>query len=275
MALNCAVLHPDRIEEELFGSELSGTVRKGVLDKAQKGTLLLDQIADMPLETQGKIVRVLQEQRFLRVGGGTPVEMDVRVIATTSADLQTAVRNGSFREDLYYRLNVVPVHIPPLRERTQDIAELALYFSRSGPEPVRFSKQALAALKMYPWPGNVRQLKNAVEWMMIMRTSDPDQEITATDLPPEIRGESESALNTDRETEDYMSLSLREAREAFERTYLLQQMKRFDGSVSETAKFVGMERSALHRKLKSLDIYGTDKPSSGQDDDRPVVAKRA
>lgn len=264
LALNCAILHPERIEEELFGSEKDGIVRQGVLERAHGGTLLLDEVSDMPLETQGKIVRLLQDQNFVRLGGSKAVPFDVRVMASTSRDLPDEIRNGNFREDLYYRLNVVPLDIAPLRERPQDIASLIDHFAQhysdqSGqPVPV-FSAEALAALKAYRWPGNIRQLRNVVEWVVIMKGGQ-NGAVTPDQLPPEITGRlKREGQDETASSDDFMSLSLREARESFERQYLLSQVARFSGNISETAKFVGMERSALHRKLKTLDISSAEK----------------
>ena len=262
VSLNCAVLHPERIEEELFGKESSGVVHPGVLEQANGGTLLLDEVADMPLETQGKILHALQSQKFTRVNGTHPISADVRIIASTSRHLPDEIEQGSFRQDLYYRLNVVPITLPALRDRAGDIPELVGYFSKqysrqSGQPACVFSPGAMLTLKSYPWPGNVRQLKNAIEWVMIMRGGD-EGEISREQLPPDIIGPSGEPLNALPQM-DFLSLSLREAREAFERDYLARQVSRFSGNISETAKFVGMERSALHRKLKSLEISAHDK----------------
>lgn len=269
LALNCAILHPERIEEELFGSEKDGIVRQGVLERANGGTLLLDEVSDMPLETQGKIVRLLQDQSFVRIGGSKVVPFDVRVMASTSRTLPDEIRDGNFREDLYYRLNVVPLDIVPLRDRPQDVASLIDHFARlysdqSGQPAPTFSAEALAALKTYRWPGNIRQLRNVVEWVVIMKGGQAG-DVTPDQLPPEITGRLKREGQDDSTApDDFMSLSLRDARESFERQYLLSQVARFGGNISETAKFVGMERSALHRKLKTLDI------SSGEKQDEPA-----
>lgn len=264
MALNCAILHPERIEEELFGTEKDGIIRQGVLERAHGGTLLLDEVSDMPLETQGKIVRLLQDQSFVRLGGHSAVPFDVRVMASTSRDLPEEIRNGNFREDLYYRLNVVPLDIAPLRDRPQDIAALIdhfakLYSDQSGQPAPSFSPEALTALKTYRWPGNIRQLRNVVEWVVIMNAGQGGA-VGPDNLPPEITGRlKREGQEEGASPEDFMSLSLRDARESFERQYLLSQVARFGGNISETAKFVGMERSALHRKLKTLDISASEK----------------
>lgn len=260
LALNCAILHPDRIEEELFGIEDSKGVQAGFLERADGGTLLLDEVADMPLETQGKIVRVLQEQKFTRLKGHEPVQVDVRVIASTSRNLQEAISSGSFREDLYYRLNVVPIHVPLLKQRKEDIPALANHFikiySHQSGQPARaIDSSAIIALQDYDWPGNVRQLRNVIEWVMIMGAGDKDP-IERKHLPPEITGDSPLSQGRGAVLQDYLLYPLREAREAFEKDYLERQIDRFGGNISKTAAFVGMERSALHRKLKTLDIHG-------------------
>ena len=267
IVVNCANMDPDRVEMELFGVEQPhegelGNRRVGMFEAAHNGTLLLDAVNDMPLGTQGKIVRVLQEQTFERIGGATLVEVDVRVVASTSADLSVAIGEGTFREDLFYRLNVVPIVVPALRERRDDIALLAPHFmaraSESvGQQPRILAEDAIAALQAYDWPGNVRQLRNVVEWLMIMAPGDTGDPIRPDMLPAEIVTENPSASRGDG-GRSFMALPLREAREVFEREYLAAQVARFGGNISRTAAFVGMERSALHRKLKSLGIQGDD-----------------
>lgn len=262
--LNCATLAPERLEIELFGAEPrdntngDGTRSIGMLEQAHKGTLFLDEVADMPKETQGKIVRVLQEQRFRRVGGENEISVDVRVIASTNRDLQQEISTGRFREDLYYRLNVVPISVPALSERRDDIPLLSRYFiersARASGMPVRsLADDALAALQGYDWPGNVRQLRNVIDWLLIMAPGSASEPVRADMLPPEISSAAPVSMNFDRGVE-IMGMPLREARELFEREYLLAQVNRFGGNISRTASFVGMERSALHRKLKSLGV---------------------
>ncbi|MFD1624250.1 sigma-54-dependent transcriptional regulator [Azospirillum griseum] len=266
VGLNCATMRPERLEMELFGTEsgVDGHGRKiGTFEQAHGGTLLLDEVADMPLETQGKIVRALQEQVFERVGGGHRVEVDVRVIATSNRDLQAEIEQGRFRQDLFYRLSVVPIRVPSLTERREDIPHLARHFMQRSAEaaglPVReFGEDAMAALQAYDWPGNVRQLRNVVDWLLIMAQGDPKEPIRADTLPPEIGAITPTVLKWDKGGE-IMGLPLREAREVFEREYLLAQVTRFGGNISRTASFVGMERSALHRKLKSLGVHGSEK----------------
>ncbi|WP_044564408.1 sigma-54 dependent transcriptional regulator [Azospirillum sp. B4] len=266
VALNCATMRPDRLEVELFGTEhpIDGAGRKvGTFEQAHGGTLFLDEVADMPLETQGKIVRVLQEQTFERVGGSTRVEVDVRVIASTNHDLAAEIEAGQFRQDLYYRLAVVPLKVPSLRERREDIPLLARYFLQrsaiaSGLPQRILGEDAMAALQAYEWPGNVRQLRNVMDWLLIMVPGDPDEPIRADMLPPEIGSITPTVLRWEKGGE-IMSLPLRDAREVFEREYLLAQVTRFGGNISRTASFVGMERSALHRKLKSLGVHGNER----------------
>ncbi len=267
IALNCATLNPARIEEELFGVEPQGDLprRAGTLERAHGGTLLLDEVADMPLETQGKIVRALQEQGFERVGGATRVKVDVRVIATTNRDLQAEITAGRFREDLFYRLSVVPLRMPALRERREDVPALARHFlarsvETSGLPPRGLAEDTIAALQTYEWPGNIRQLRNLIDWLLIMVPGEPGQPIRAEALPPEIVSAAPSMLRLDRSSE-IMTLPLREAREMFERQYLEAQLLRFGGNISRTANFVGMERSALHRKLKFLGVQAEDRAS--------------
>ena len=263
VALNCATLAPTRFEEELFGVEAGADAtaqprRAGVLERAHGGTLLLDEVGDMPQETQGKIVRALQEQGFTRIGGAQRVQVDVRVIATTSKDLQAEIGAGRFREDLYYRLAVVPLRIPPLRERRDDIPTLARHFmaksvETSGMPPRELSEDALAAMQAYDWPGNVRELRNLIDWLLIMAPGDAKEPIRPDMLPPQVGNAAPAVLKLDRSSE-IMTLPLREARELFERQYLEAQLLRFGGNISRTANFVGMERSALHRKLKFLGV---------------------
>src|SRR5882762_2052590 len=265
--VNCATMRPDRLEIELFGCEASndGVPRKiGTFERAHGGTLLLDEVADMPLETRGKIVRALQEQTFERVGGSRRVEVDVRVVASSNRELSAEIAAGRFREDLFYRLNVVPIRVPPLRERREDIPLLARHFVQRGAEAARiaardFGEDALAALQAYTWPGNVRQVRNVMDRLLIMAPGDGDEAVHADMLPNEITAIAPTVVKWDKGSE-IMTLPLRDAREVFEREYLLAQVTRFGGNISRTAAFVGMERSALHRKLKSLGVFGNDRP---------------
>jgi two-component system nitrogen regulation response regulator NtrX len=266
VALNCATMHPDRLEVELFGHEESeehGPAKIGTLEQAHGGTLLLDEVSDMPLETQAKILRVLVEQRFQRLGGGPKVHVDVRVVSSTSHDLQKEMTAGRLREDHYHRLNVVPVRVPGLSERREDVPDLVRYFVQtisvaSGLPPRRIGEDAMAVLQSHDWPGNVRQLRNNVERLMILVGGDPDSIITADMLPDEIVSPVPLSPNG-AGGEHLMSLPLRDAREIFEREYLLAQVNRFGGNISRTAEFVGMERSALHRKLRALGVNSNER----------------
>ena len=252
-----ASMEPETVEAELFGTELpDGTVTPGLLERAHGGTVFLDEVADMPLTTQGKILRVLTEQSFTRVGGRRQVRVDVRFVSATSRDLEEEMAMRRFREDLYYRLNVVPIFLPALSERRADIATLARHFldrlaSERRVAPPEISSDALAALQACNWPGNVRQLRNVLERVMILAPQARLSCIEIDMLPPEVLG---SEQDGQANNALLMGASLREAREAFEREYLRVQIRRFAGNVSRTATFIGMERSALHRKLKLLGL---------------------
>jgi two-component system nitrogen regulation response regulator NtrX len=258
IVLSAAMMSPERIEEELFGSEHDGSMRPGLLEHAHGGTLFLDEIADMPQTTQGKILRVLTDQSYHRIGGQRPVRVDVRVLSATSRNLQDEIVAGRFREDLYYRLNVVPVRLPALRERREDIPELVSHFlaryaaERRMPPPT-ISEEAMAALQAHDWPGNVRQLRNIMERTLILAPGDRASRIDVDMLPPEIL-DNQNAMGGGGTAMAIMGSPLREARESFEREYLRIQIRRFSGNISRTASFIGMERSALHRKLKALGI---------------------
>lgn len=266
LVLNCSTLSADMIEQELFGSDRVGQSQMGILERADGGTLLLDEVGDLPLDIQAKILRILQDQSFTHVGGASHIKVDVRFIASTSRNLEDKIEDGKFREDLFYRLNVVPIVVPPLRDRKEDIPLLIAHFMKlqaaksSTPERM-VSEGAMSAFIGYAWPGNIRQLKNIVEWMMILGSSQASAPIQAGDLPPEIAGAIHAALKGDWK-EDMIALPLREAREVFEREYLLAQIDRFSGNISRTAQFIGMERSALHRKLKSLHISTSEREES-------------
>ena len=258
IVLSAAMMSPERVEEELFGSEQNGVARPGLLEQAHGGTLFLDEIADMPVTTQAKILRVLTDQSYTRVGGQRPVKVDVRVLSATSRNLADEIAAGRFREDLYYRLNVVPVRIPPLRERREDIPELVAHFlARFSAErriqTPELSKDAVAALQAHDWPGNVRQLRNIIERTLILTPGDRVACIEVDLLPPEII-ETQGSTGLGGASMAIMGSPLREARESFEREYLKIQIRRFSGNISRTASFIGMERSALHRKLKALGL---------------------
>jgi len=255
VSVNSARITPERFENELFGEEQDGNlIRPGLLEMADGGTLYLDEVADMPLSTQARILRVLTEQAFVRVGGVRQIRVDVRVVSSTSRNLEKEIAERRFREDLYYRLNVVPVQIPALSDRREDIPQLADHFfaryaAEQGVAPPSISEEAMAALQAYDWPGNVRQLRNVIERTIILAPRDQLSQIEASMLPSEVvtsRIEGGSQMST------LMAAPLREARENFEREYLRVQIRRFSGNISKTASFIGMERSALHRKLKLL-----------------------
>ena len=259
VVINAATITPENMEIELFGREGGdGERRVGALEEAHGGTLFLDEIADMPMDTQSKILRVLVDQTFLRVSGSTRVEVDVRIIASSSRDLAYAIEEGGLREDLFHRLAVVPIRVPSLAERREDIPELIQYFmesmsAASGMPRRKIGEDALAVLQSHDWPGNIRQLRNNVERLMILTAGEAATEITAEMLPADV-GELVPATPASVRGEKLMSLPLREAREVFEREYLVAQLNRFSSNISRTAEFIGMERSALHRKLKSLTI---------------------
>jgi two-component system nitrogen regulation response regulator NtrX len=261
VVINAAAMTPERMEIELFGVEQSDGTRErkvGALEEAHGGTLFIDEIADMPRETQNKILRVLVDQTFQRVGGHNKVTVDVRIISSTGRNIEAEIAAGRFRDDLYHRLSVVPIRVPPLAERREDIADLVLYFmeqiSQTSGLPKRIiGEDALAVLQSHDWPGNVRQLRNNVERLMILASGDADSVITASMLPQDV-GSMVPSMPNGNGGEHLMGLPLREAREVFEREYLVAQISRFGGNISRTAEFVGMERSALHRKLKALGI---------------------
>ncbi len=267
VVVNAASMAPERMEIELFGVEASGGgsdqgPRTGTFEQAHGGTLFLDEVADMPMETQAKILRVLQDQTFERVGGDTTITVDVRVVSASTGDLAEEISAGKFRDDLYHRLAVVPVDVPSLKQRREDIPDLTHHFMNraaemTGQAPRNVGEDALAVLQAHDWPGNVRELRNLVERLLIMVPGDVETKIGSDMLPPEL-GNGHMATRPNSAIE-LMALPLREAREAFEREYLQAQISRYGGNISRTASFVGMERSALHRKLKSLGIGGNDR----------------
>ena len=255
VSVNSARITPERFEHELFGEEADGKlIRAGLLEMADGGTLYLDEVGDMPLSTQARILRVLTEQSFARVGGHRQIRVDVRVVSSTSRNLEKEIAERRFREDLFYRLNVVPVSVPPLSERREDIPALVDHFfarnaNDQGLPPPNVSVEAMAALQAYEWPGNVRQLRNVVERTVILAPRERLGLIEPDMLPSEI---THGRLGGDVGMSGMMGVPLREARESFEREYLRVQIRRFSGNISKTAGFIGMERSALHRKLKLL-----------------------
>ncbi|MDA9318310.1 sigma-54 dependent transcriptional regulator [Octadecabacter sp.] len=261
VSVNCASIEPERMEEVLFGRETEGRgVERGLFEEANGGVIYFDGVADMPLATQSKLLRVLVDQKFQRVGGGDKVQVDVRVISSTNRDLTAVIAAETFRQELYHRLNVVPIHVPSLEERREDIPLLAAHFIKElhtsqGLTARPLSDEAGALLQTMPWPGNARQLKNVIERVLIL--GDASGPIEAEELPSQADGpvdEGRVLLSGSLAT-----LPLREARELFEREYLLTQINRFGGNISRTASFVGMERSALHRKLKTLGVVTSNK----------------
>jgi two-component system nitrogen regulation response regulator NtrX len=262
IVVTAARMTPERVEAELFGVEEGGELaRPGLLEQAHGGTLFLDEIADMPMSTQAKILRVLTDQSFTRVGGQRTVKVDMRVVSSTARNLADEIAAGRFREDLYYRLNVVPVHLPALSERREDIPELVAHFAARYAADRRVSTpdvsdDALAALQAYDWPGNVRQLRNVIERTIILAPGERIGSIDIDMLPPEILSD-QAQLTPSEAVKAIMGTPLREARETFEREYLRVQIRRFSGNISRTANFIGMERSALHRKLKALGLGDT------------------
>lgn len=260
VALNAAAITPENMETALFGVEAGeGRPRAvGALEEAHSGTLFIDEVADMPRETQSRILRVLVDQNFTRVHGATRVHVDVRIISSTSRDLSAEIAAGRFREDLLHRLAVVPIRVPPLAERREDIPDTIDHFLeqiglQTGLPRRMIGEDAMAVLQSHDWPGNMRQLRNNIERLMILASGEPDAVVTADMLPAEI-GTMVPPTPNGAGGEQLMGMALREAREIFERQYLIAQINRFGGNISRTAEFIGMERSALHRKLKALDI---------------------
>ena len=263
ITLNAASLSPNAIDAELFGGiNHPGIAEKthkiGVLERAHGGTLFIDGVTELPLPAQAKLLRVLQDQSFEQPGTGKIIRVDIRVISSSTRDLRSAINTGNLREDLFYRLNVVPLLVPSLSERKDDIPLLCEYFMArsfklSGLLPRELKEETIARMQSYNWPGNVRQLKNVIEWMLIM-APEGNSPIGSEILPPEISSSASVNSLEANVDNDVMALSLREAREIFEKQYLLAQLGRFGGNISRTAHFIGMERSALHRKLKSLNI---------------------
>ena len=261
IVINAAAITPERMEIELFGVDQSNGSdgrKPGALEEAHGGTLFIDDVSDLPRETQNKILRVLVDQTFQRVGGSSKIAVDVRIVSSTTRNLETEIAEGRFREDLYHRLSVVPVRVPPLSERREDIPELVDYFmdqisQTTGLSKRRIGDDAMAVLQSHNWPGNVRQLRNNVERLMILAGGDPEVVLNASMLPPDV-GSMVPTMPNGNGGEHLMGMPLRDAREVFEREYLVAQISRFGGNISRTAEFVGMERSALHRKLKALGI---------------------
>lgn len=268
VVVGCATIEPDRMEEVLFGREsCDQNGAQGLLEQAHGGVIYFDEVADMPLVTQSKILRVLVDQKFQRVGGNDQIKVDLRVLSSTSCDLEVEIAERRFREELYHRLNVVPVEVPTLEERREDIPELVEHFvehfnQTQGLNMRKLSDDAAALLQTLPWPGNIRQLKNVIERILIL--SDGTGPISADEIPTDTQ-KSAGANDGGGMSANWATLPLREAREAFEREYLITQINRFGGNISKTANFVGMERSALHRKLKSLGVVSGNKSKSAEE----------
>ncbi|WP_286799864.1 sigma 54-interacting transcriptional regulator, partial [Oceanicaulis sp. UBA2681] len=268
--VSAAMMAPERVEAELFGAESeSGVERVGFLEQAHGGTLFLDEVGDMPIATQAKLLRMLVEQRFRRIGGAQDVQVNVRVLSSTARDLQGMIEQGQFREDLFHRLAVVPLDVPSLSQRREDIPLLVNHFlerltAMSGLPMRKIGEDAMAALQAHDWPGNVRQLRNNVERLLILATGSPDEPVTLDSLPSEVAGRATSA-ETGLDAERMIALPLRDARENFEREYLKAQINRFGGNISRTANFIGMERSALHRKLKTLGVASLNRKGDDVD----------
>ena len=267
VAVSAPGMSPEGVEEELFGRENDdGSIKHvGLLERAHGGTLYLDEIADMPRETQSKLLRMLVEQRFRRIGGSSDVQVNVRVISSSAKDLRERIGEGRFREDLYHRLAVVPVMVPALAERREDIPELVEHFvtrltSTAGYARREIGSDVMAALQAHTWPGNVRQLRNNIERLLILSAGETNSPIDLQSLPSEVVAKDNQDGGFD--SEKMIALSLREARESFEREYLKAQIDRFGGNISRTAAFIGMERSALHRKLKSLGVGNSSRDNA-------------
>jgi len=264
VAINCSALPENLLESELFGHERgsftgASAQRIGRFEVANDGTIFLDEIGELSRQLQAKLLRVTQDGRFQRVGSNTEIQTNARILAASNRNLEEEVKAGRFREDLFYRLNVIELNIPPLRERREDILPLAHHFvSELTHGRARFSSSVAECLERYSWPGNVRQLRNVIDWLLIMAPGDTAEPVHADMLPNEITAIAPSVVKWDKASE-IMTLPLRDAREVFEREYLLAQVTRFGGNISRTASFVGMERSALHRKLKSLGVFGSER----------------
>jgi len=258
VVVNGALLDPHRYELELFGSESKNEIiNYGFFEKAKDGTLLIDEISEIPLETQAKILRVLIDQKFKRVNGSKEINVSVRIISTSSKNIREEIDKGNFREDLYHRLNVVPILIPPLKDRLEDIPLLLEYFSKkiaelNGINHTKFDTNHDLFYK-YKWPGNVRELRNLVERISILSINENSNNVSQLVQDSLSQKNINSNVN---DNDNVLSYPLKEAREKFEKNYLSSQLKKHKGNISKTAEFVGMERSALHRKLKSLGIKG-------------------
>ena len=266
VTMNVTGMSAEKMASELYGEEdrplINDKPRKiGLFEMANNGTLFINEVAELSLDIQAKLLRFLQNQTFERPGSDRLIKLDVRIIAATSKDLNEEIKQGRFKQDLFYRLNVVQIKVPPLNERKEDIQLLSNYFLKqfeeiSGLSNHKLSDELIVAMQGYSWPGNVRQLRNVIEWMLITTQNEDNVILKANMLPPDIASNSTNIISNN--DDDIMSLPLREAREIFERQYLSAQMNRFNGNISKTSAFVGMERSALHRKLKLLNIHSNN-----------------
>ena len=259
VVLNAALLQEKRYEKHLFGEEYSdGTIDYGILEKANNGTLLIDEVSEIPLETQSSILRVLIDQKFKRLNGSKDINVNIRVISSTAKNLKDLVDSGNFREDLFHRLNVVPIYLPTLQSRSEDIPLLIKYFKKKVSEINGVTEANIDSnndlLYSYNWPGNIRELRNLVERITILSLNESQKDTNT--LISEILKEGTSNINNENNFTSSMSHSLKEAREEFEKKYLFNQLKKNNGNISKTADLIGMERSALHRKLKFLGIKG-------------------
>jgi len=263
---SCATLSPERVEEVLFGWDDNSKILNknesnlGLFEQSNNGTIFFDEICDLPLETQGKLVQVIQDQSFYKIGSNKKITVDVRIISASNKDLFTSIKDGVLREDLFYRLSVVPINIPPLNKRVEDIELLIQHFLKllskeSGNNQIHIARETLVILQSYEWPGNVRQLKNILEWLIIMYGEQDNFIILPSHLPPEIVGlkSSENIKNI-----NSLEMPLKDARKLFEKNYIKEQLTRFKGNIARTSTYIGMDRSALHRKLKELDINVDD-----------------
>ena len=278
---SCATLSPERVEQVLFGwnekikEDQSNQLSTGLFEQANNGTLFFDEICDLPIETQGKLVQAIQDQSFYKLGSNKKINVDVRVISASNKNLLKSMEEGVLREDLFYRLSVAPIEVPPLNKRGEDINDLVNYFLKLiskelSSKNLKLSLETLVVLQNYDWPGNVRQLRNIIEWLIIMYGNQKDLLIMPSHLPPEILGYSEKKKHDS--IKNNFSLSLKDARKIFEANYLNEQLKRFKGNIAKTSTFIGMDRSALHRKLKDCLLYTSPSPRDKRQSRMPSSA---
>ena len=258
--LSCANLNPESLEKELFGSESpDGILELGILEKLNGGTILFDQIEDMPLKSQGKIVRFLEDQKIVRIGGSSSYIVNVRIIATTKKILSHLINENKFREDLFFKLNVMPIQVPKLKDRIDDIEDLCDiflndYVRKNNLKSKKFSKDCIEYFKKVNFPGNVRQLKNLVEWILTMLSDNKKTSILLEDLPQEIKNVLVDKNHNENLTKDFSFYTLKQAKEIFEKEYIELQLVKFNNNITKVSDFIGMERTALYRKIKNLKI---------------------